>query len=824
MERTTLFAEVLLPLALPKVLTYRIPHEWNESALQGVRVIVPLGKSKMYTGIIRHLSTQAPVGYNAKYIEAILDSEPIVTADQPVFWEWLAQYYCCSSGEVMNAALPGGLKLSSETRFVLAEEDWRENAELSEREREVLESLGTKSSTVSDIAALLGIRTVQPILKGLVEKGYIFSEEEIRGRYKPKTEEWVTLNEMYSSSEALSILFKQLEKSRARKQSDCLLLFLQLSGFDEGKNTAVRKLDLLKNDGINPAALKALVEKQVICITQVQADQPVASSAIPELPELSEDQLTALNAVKESFETHDVTLLHGITSSGKTELYCHLIRETLLSGKQALFLLPEIALTTQLISRLKKYFGSIVRVYHSGFSENQRSATWMELLRAGDHEPIVVLGARSSIFLPFRNLGLIIVDEEHEPSFKQHDPAPRYHARDAAIVRASKTGIKVLLGSATPSIETYWNATQKRYGLVELSGRFGGIATPEIILADIREDLRKKTLRGQLTTPLFEAMTEAFAEKQQVILFQNRRGYSPLWQCNTCGWVPMCTRCDVSMTYHKASHQLKCHYCGYVANPPEACTVCGNHDLKMLGFGTEKIEEDVRNLFPGVQVQRMDLDTTRQKSSYQRIISDFESGEIQALVGTQMVTKGLDFDHVAVVGILNADRMMNYPDFRSMERSFQLMMQVAGRAGRRQRRGKVFIQTYAPGHWLLELVKTGDYQALYEHEIRERYHFGYPPFIRLIRITLKHKDDAVAQRASEELVAQLQVLSSIQLLGPEPPYVPRINNLYLRQLLIKINRTPELARTKSFIVEAGRKVQRLEAYKNCRITIDVDPL
>jgi primosomal protein N' (replication factor Y) (superfamily II helicase) len=823
-SRITLFAEVILPLALPRTLTYRVPFEWNTRVTPGIRVIVPLGKSRLYTGIIRSIGQTAPRGYEAKYVEGLLDDAPVVTESQVHFWEWIAEYYCCTIGEVMNAALPGGLKLSSETKFTLSGEDWEEDGTLSERERQILTALKEKACTVHEIGEIIGIRTVQPILKGLVEKEYVYSEEEVRERFRPKREEIYSLHESVSGDAALQQVFSSLEKSRSSKQSDTLLAFLGLSGYDRGESRAVTRKELSAHRAVSTASVKALCEKNILRQELRDPHRIPVANTTPDLPPLAAEQDRAYREIIASLEQHPVALLHGITSSGKTEIYCHLIRDTLREGKQVLFLLPEIALTTQLITRLRRYFGALVKVYHSGFSDNQRSDTWMSMVQAPVTQPLIVLGARSSLFLPFTNPGLVIVDEEHEQSFKQHDPAPRYHARDAAVVWAKRHHAHVVLGSATPSLESYRNAVQDRYGLVELHERFGGISLPEIEIADIRKDLKKKTLSGNFTSPLVQAMKDALAENEQVILFQNRRGYSPLWQCNTCGWVPMCARCDVSMTYHKQSHLLKCHYCGYSASPPELCGACGHHDLRMLGFGTEKIEEEVKELFPEVCVKRMDLDTTRSRSSYQRIISEFEAGEIQVLVGTQMVTKGLDFDRVSVVGILNADRMMNFPDFRAMERSFQLMMQVAGRAGRRQKQGKVIIQTYAPDHWLLDLIGKGEYKTLYDREIRERHQFSYPPFVRMIRLTVKHREDHVAGEASELLVRRITQLNPGQVLGPEKPYVPRINNYFLRQILIKLHRTPDLAQTKARITEVCRELQQTDPYKSVRLTIDVDPV
>lgn len=823
-SRITRFAFVLVPLALPKTLIYRVPYEWNEEIQPGMRVIVPIGNARLYTGVVRELTETPPEGYTARYIEGLLDEFPLVSAEQFAFWDWMAAYYCCTPGEVMNAALPGGLKLSSETRIALVDDDWMEDASLSDREREILEAVKEKPCTLQELSERLGIRTLQPILKGLIERGLIYSEEEVRERYRTPVEEIIELHPDCKSDEKLRQAFAELERFRAVRQSDALLAFLSLSGYDQGESRFVLKKELLAHQGVKAEALRSLEEKNVLVIRKRRTPPFPDPVTYPELPELSGAQQRAYEAIRMGMASgKPVTLLHGLTSSGKTEVYCHLIRDVLREGRQVLFLLPEIALTTHLITRLRHYFGSLVGVYHSGYSENQRSTTWMSLIRAPER-PALILGARSALFLPFRRPGLVIVDEEHDTGFKQHEPNPRYHARDSAIAWAMLCQAPVVLGSATPSVESYWNARQGRYNLVELFERFGGAEMPEIQLADIRQELLRKTMRGNFTSILSDAIQSAKDRKEQVILFQNRRGYAPLWQCHSCGWVPMCTRCDVSLTYHKHNHQLKCHYCGYTSAPPASCVACGNHDLRMLGFGTEKLEEEVKDLFPETTVQRMDLETTRSKSGLHRIISEFESGAIQVLVGTQMVTKGLDFDHVSVVGIMNADRMLNFPDFRATERSFQLMVQVAGRAGRRNKKGYVIIQTYNPSHWIFDLVRRSDYAAFFEREIAERQQFGYPPFVRLVRITIRHRDDEVAEEAGRVLATRISVLDPGQVLGPERPHIPRINTYFLRQILVKLYRTPSLMQTKERLYLTCRELVQESGFKSVRLTIDVDPV
>lgn len=823
MERITLFADVIVPQALPVPLTYRVPFEWNEHVVVGQRVVVPLGKAKLLTGIIRKLHQQGPTNYQAKYIDALLDEHPLIRPQQLALWEWMATYYCCTLGDVMNAALPSGLKLSSETKFVLVCEE--DESSLSDREQSVVRALRSRvSMTLDEVAELLGIKQVQPIVKRLIESGWIKSEEEIKEKFRPKLADFISLSQGYETDKKLELLFVELETRRAQKQSEALMIFLQMAKFDGGRLPELERSKLQKK-GIPSSVVSAMIDKGIFkCVTREVGRLTAGMLQTSPTRDLSPAQLQAKEAVLQRWTEKDVCLLHGVTSSGKTEVYATLIEEMLTAGKQVLFLLPEIALTTQIIQRLRKFFGKRVGVYHSGYSDNERTEVWNKVLSGVPGECDIILGARSSLFLPFNRLGLVIVDEEHEQSFKQHDPSPRYQARDTVLWLAAQCGAKVLLGSATPSIESYWNAVNGRYGLVELHERFGGLELPEVVLCDVRKEMKGKTMHNHFTEQLIGEMQRVLEAGEQIILFQNRRGYSPLWECESCGWVPMCTRCDVSLTYHKFSHQLRCHYCGYTTPPVPACHACGTVDMKMLGFGTEKIEEDLQMYFPDVRVQRMDLDTTRSKSSYQKIISEFESGQTQILVGTQMVTKGLDFDNVSLVGILSADKMMNYPDFRAMERSFQIMMQVAGRAGRKHKRGRVLIQTYTPDHWLLELIIKGDYRAFYEREVRERYQFVYPPFVRLMRITLKHKDDATAQRAAQEVQKIISPMLKDRVLGPERPYIPRINNYFLQQFLVRLEKRKESEAIKATVIQMIRQRLSQPDFKQVRLSVDVDPL
>ena len=823
MANQDFFADVILPQALPGMLTYRIPENLVSLVSRGKRIVVPLGQNKLYTGIVRHVHQKSPMNYQPKFIDSVLDDFPVVLESQLLMWEWIASYYCCTIGEVMNASLPAGLKLTGETKFVIQDEFEEEG--LSERELVIVHTIKSRGRiTVNDAIDVLKLKNVLPVMKGLVEKGIIRSEEEIREKYKPKMIEMVTLGEAANSEQKLQEIFSSLEKRKAEKQSDALLLFLKLSDWDQSRRAEVEKSKLIKQQ-VQSSTITAMVDKGIFSVYAKQIGRLAADHIAQEtVKALSSAQEKAREEITQQWETKDICLLHGVTSSGKTEIYVNLIQEAIARGKQVLFLLPEIALTTQIIHRIRRFFGKRVGVFHSGYSDNERTEVWQKVLSDMPGECDIILGARSALFLPFTRLGLVIVDEEHEQSYKQHDPAPRYHARDAALWLARKFSAKVLLGSATPSFESYWNATSGRYGLVSLTERYGNMELPEVVLSDLRHELKEKTMKNNFSSLLLGEMQGAIERGEQVILFQNRRGYSPLWKCESCGWIPTCTRCDVSLTYHKRALVLKCHYCGYSTPPVGACQQCGSQDMKMLGFGTEKIEEDLELFLPGVRVQRMDYDTTRTKSSYQRIIGDFESGTTSILVGTQMVTKGLDFDNVSLVGIMNADKMMNYPDFRSLERSFQIMMQVAGRAGRKNKRGKVIIQTYQPDHWIFGLIKHNDYLGLYEKEIAERRHYAYPPFTRLMNLTFKHKEEDVVYKAAMASAHELKPLLQDHILGPEPPYIPRINNYYLQHILIRLEKKLESEDLKHQLVQMIRKVLTRDEFRQVKLSIDVDPV
>jgi primosomal protein N' (replication factor Y) len=720
----------------------------------------------------------------------------------------------------MSAAVPTGLRLSSETRIVLSTTWDGQRDHLDDESHALVEALEVRSVlSLEDISAILDRKTVYPLIRKLIDADVLTIYEEIRERYRPKYETYIRLSEKYTDEETLKAVFDKLEK-RAFKQLEALMAFLHLSGKYSGTEQPVKRAALVAACKGEAGALASLVKKEILVQVDVEVSRIVKLGGETIEATLSEHQQEALNTIHEHFKEKNVVLLQGVTSSGKTEVYTHLIREQLSAGKQVLFLLPEIALTTQLIGRLQKHFADAVLIYHSRFNEQERVEVWNEVRK---EKPCVVIGARSSMFLPFGELGLVIVDEEHDPSFKQQDPAPRYNARESAIWLARLHGAKTLLGSATPSVESFYNAKHNLYGFAKLTERFGGAVLPDIIVADIKEATRKKLMKSHFSPVLVEKITSVLQNKEQVILFQNRRGFAPSIECQSCGHVPHCVRCDVSLTYHKISNQLKCHICGYATNPPQQCEACGTTDLKLKGFGTEKIEEELALIFPEARIARMDLDTTRGKFSMQNIINDFETGKTNVLVGTQMVTKGLDFGNVALVGILQADQVLNYPDFRAYERAFQLMAQVSGRAGRREKKGEVIIQTFNPQHFIIQCVIANDYEAVYHNELADRMQFHYPPFHRIIRITIKGKDATLVDNGSHHLATQLRQHMGSRILGPEYPSVARVREEFLKNILVKIERETSSAKVKEVIARLLVDFKAHADFKKLRVVVDVDP-
>ena len=814
------FVDIILPLPLDNRFTYTISEEEAVFLQNGMRVAVPFGKSKVYTGIIAEVHNRAPEVYEAKPINQILDETPLVTQNQLEFWKWIASYYMCTEGEVMRAALPGAFILESEHIVQLQKEAEFNESDLKDDEFLVVEALQNQSSLkIKEVEALLDKKSVLPILNRLMAKDIVVLSQEIYEQYKPKRVKYIKLHESYESEDAMHQLLDEL--SRAHKQREVVLNYFSLKA---KSLKPINAKELQKISGTTASVLKSLVSKNIFKEYYLNEDRVAFEGEITRSHiEFNEYQLKAFGQIKAAFEEKTVCLLHGVTSSGKTEIYLKLIEEVLNEGKQALYLLPEIALTTQLINRLQAYFGDKVLVFHSKYSMNERVEVYQNVLKAGEG-PKVVIGARSAIFLPFQQLGLVIIDEEHEASFKQYDPAPRYHARDAAVVLANLFKAKTLMGSATPSLESYYNAVHDKYGFAELSRRFGNVMMPEIEIVDIKEKHRKKRMTGHFSDRLLKEIEESLAEGEQIILFQNRRGFSPILECNTCGHSPQCPNCDVSLTYHSHSNQLRCHYCGYHIAMQKRCMACHSDDISTKGFGTEQIETELKALYPDHKIGRMDQDTTRGKHGYEKIITAFEDLEIDILVGTQMLTKGLDFRNVNLVGVMNADNLLNFPDFRAHERSFQLMLQVAGRAGRTKKRGKVLIQSYNPHHQIIQQVSTNDYAGMYKEQLQERYNYKYPPYFRLVRLSLKSRDFSKTNEAADWIAKAMQNVFKQNVLGPEFPPVARIRNEYYKNIMLKIPQNQSLGKTKAVLHKILISFNAISAYRSVRVIVNVDPM
>lgn len=820
-ERLTYFVDVVLPLAVDRLFTYRVPFELNDLIQKGVRVVVPFGKTKFQTGIVIDIHQNPPKDYQVKYVESVLDEKPIVVGKQVKFWNWLAEYYMSTLGEVMNAALPGNFKLGSETKIALHPDFDRDAAELSDDAFLLVEALSVQETLdLIEVSSIISKKNVHPFIKNMIDQRVVISVEELKWKYRPKYATYLCLDEAYNNENNLRELLDTLEKSAQKvKQFESLMVFLRNKDQD---SPYVAKADLL-NDGATESSLKSLEKNGVLRFESIEISRLKEKGAGEiERKSLSTAQNQALEEIKTVFESKDVCLLHGVTGSGKTELYVELIEEQLQLGKQVLFLLPEIALTTQLIDRLSAYFGDLVGVYHSKFNQNERVEIWNAVLHKDPKRFRVIVGARSAVFLPFTDLGLIIVDEEHESSFKQHDPSPRYHGRDAAIVLGMIHKTKTLLGSATPSMESYYNAQLDKYGLVELNERFGGIQLPEILVADLSEERKNKAAHAVFSQFLIDEMQLALNQQEQIILFQNRRGYTPYWMCEICHWTPTCKSCDVTLTYHKHSNMLKCHYCGYGTAPMGSCGNCGSNRIKMMGFGTERIEDELSLLLPNAKIGRLDLDSTRSKEGYAKVLDAFGRREIDILVGTQMVTKGLDFDHVSLVGILDADQILRFPDFRSFERGFQLMTQVAGRAGRKTKRGKVIIQTGQPDQWIIQQVIKNDYQTMFKQELLERKNFNYPPFTKIIQLTLKHRDQNHLEGSAALLANGLKEVFGSRVIGPEYPLVKRVQNFYIKTIRLKMEREYSQKQVKEKIKLIIDQYYADPMNKSVKISIDVD--
>ena len=817
------FVAVILPLSLAKTFNYSVSESEYNYIKVGMRVAVPFGKIKMYSALVVEKHQLEPLLYEAKEIYQILDETPIVTEIQIAHWQWIANYYMCAIGDVFRTAMPSALLLESETvisqipRAIGTAVSVNEN-ELSDEEYLVFEALQQQSSLkVQDIMNILNKKNILPVIQKLVDKNILILQEEIQEIYTPKLIRYVKLHSKYDSNEGLNNLLEILKN--ATKQKEIVLHYFQLSA-TEKKPITVKKL--IESANTTATIIKALLDKEIFSAYFIQVDRVnfIEKSNKNKL-QLSDAQQKTVDGIQELFLEKEVCLLHGVTSSGKTEIYIKLIENYLLTNKQILYLLPEIALTTQLVGRLRDYFGDKVAVFHSKYSNNERVEVWKQVLEASPKSQIII-GARSALFLPFTNLGFVIVDEEHEQTFKQVDPAPRYHARDSGIVLANLHRAKVLLGSATPSLETYYNAQIGKFGKVEISERYGNVMMPEIELVDLKDKYLRKKMSGHFSDTLINEITTSVTLGQQVILFQNRRGFSPVVECMTCGHVPQCQQCDVSLTYHKHKNQLRCHYCGYSMGNPTNCHVCSSVDLITKGFGTEQIQQELTLLFPNVRVGRMDQDTTRGKFGFEKIIDSFKNREIDILVGTQMLAKGLDFDNVGLVGIMNADTMLYHPDFRAFERSFQMMTQVAGRSGRSDKRGKVIVQTYNPNHNTIQQVVNNDYLAMYKEQLYDRQIYHYPPYYKLIKLTLKHRDFEKLKEGSTWLYQVMKQNLFIPVLGPEEPVISRIRNEYIRTILIKIPQNQSLQGTKKTIQKILNSFDTIAHYKSIKIAINVD--
>jgi primosomal protein N' (replication factor Y) len=813
-----LFIEVIIPLALPKNYTWSVPDNLKDAIQPGIRVEVTLRKNKKYAGIVKKIVNTTPAAFTPSPILNILDSEPLIHPNQLKFWEWIANYYMCSEGEVMQAAIPANLKLSSESVLQWNEERSIDFSDLTDNEFIVAEALEIKKELrLSEVQQILDITNTYPVVKKLIEKGVCFIWEELKEKYKQKIVSYILLHPNFNKEEELETLLNNW--SKAPKQMELLLAYIHL----QKKIGEVSQPELLKKANASATQLKGLVDKGILLIEKRNIDRlPSLRKNITLDFTLSNAQSNAKEAISKSFEKHAVCLLHGVTSSGKTQIYINLIEEQLRLNKQVLYLLPEIALTAQMIRRLQKSLGGHIAIYHSKFNPNERVEIWNKI-KTGETK--VVLGARSALFLPFIDLGLIICDEEHDASYKQQDPAPRYHCRDAAIYYASLFNAKVLLGSATPSIESYYNALQQKYGLVQLNERFGDVALPVIELVDTKKVQSKEKTKSPLTPPLIALMEETINANKQIILFQNRRGYSPYMICETCGNIPHCKHCDVTLTFHKAKNTLSCHYCGTTYPIIQTCIACGGHRFVQKNFGTEKIEELVAEQFPDARIARMDYDSVKGKNDHDTLIQLFEQHKIDILIGTQMVVKGLDFEKVSLVGIIDADGILNFTDFRVNERSYQLMEQVSGRAGRKDGKGKVLIQVSNINHPVLQFVKDHDYAKLFQFEIDNRKQFGYPPFTRLIQVTFKHKEKHIAEEAANIMTQGMKQFFGNYINGPSQPIVDRIRNQYLWEILIKLPKDGALInQCKKTIQQQMIIIQSNKRYRSVYIIPNTDPV
>jgi primosomal protein N' (replication factor Y) len=811
------FIDVILPLPLDTYFTYSINKSEFDFLKIGMRVVVPFGKSKIYTAIVTSIHQVPPKLYEAKEIYQIIDEFPVVLQSQLIHWDWISKYYMAPIGNVLKAALPSTFILESETLVQLNQSIEINPNQLTDDEFLIFEAL-QKQTTIklNEIGEILNKSKVITIVQNLIDQGFLKLHEEVIQKYVPKRVKYIRLNQKFETSNALELLMQNLKN--APNQTKVILTYFKLN---VSKNP-ISATQLIEQSATNSQTIKALEDKEVLISYYLVHDRTdFDDSKSLQKNQLSEVQKSAYLNIKKQFESKNTCLLHGVTSSGKTSIYIELLEDMLLMGKQCLLLLPEIALTTQIVSRLRSFFGNKVAVFHSKISQNERQEVWHQILQKSPKAQIVI-GARSALFLPFSNLGLVIIDEEHEQNFKQSDPSPRYHARDAAIVLANQLNSKVLLGSATPSIETYFNVEIGKYGKIDLSERYGDVKMPSIELVDLKEKYFKKQMVGHFSTDLVLQIQDALALSEEVILFQNKRGFSPLMECLTCGHVPQCANCAVSLTYHKFKNQLRCHYCGHSVSKPTHCHQCFSVDLTTKGFGTEQIELELASLFPTAKIQRMDQDTTKGKFGFEKIIDTFQNREVDILVGTQMIAKGLDFENVSLVGVMNADNMLYYPDFRAFERTFQMLTQVAGRAGRSSKQGKVVIQTYSPEHLILNQVLKQDYKGMFNSQLNERFKYNYPPYYRIIKVTLKHKNHEQLAQSADWLAGVLKQNTDIPILGPEEPVINRIKTLYIKEILIKIPADQNVTRIKKILNRVLHSFDAIAQFKSVRKSINVD--
>ncbi len=817
-EKAKYYIDVILPLKLWRNYTYEVTQKEFSFLEKGMRVAVKFGKQKVQTGIVYKKHQNKPLHYQTKLILHIIDNEPVINDKQWKLFEFISTYYLSPLGLVIRAALPGSFMLESDTYILLnsEEEEDEANQELSEEEILILEALEKKQMlNLKELSGLIPQKKILKTVHHLIQKRRIKTLQEFKEKYKPKTETYIQLNEEWNN-EKLNDLLENLHH-KAPKQKLLILKFLSLQR--QGK--ALAKKTLLKESGAHPSSLKGLIQKGIFYEIKTSIDRILFEKAKEKPQLLSDIQIHKKEEIIELFKKNKPVLFHGVTSSGKTEVYIHLILEKLKKNQQVLYLVPEIALTTQLVQRMVKIFGNKISVYHSNYSQQERREVWMKVLHKSKDAQLI-LAARSGIFLPFADLGLIIVDEEHETSYKQHQPAPRYQARDMAIALHKIHESPIILGSATPALESYYNAEKGKYSLIELQERYGKVSLPQINIIDLREAHKRKKMKGYFSEEVLEEITQTLGQKKQVIVFQNRRGFAPVAQCEDCGHVMECPHCDVSLTLHKQNNKLKCHYCGYQIDKPIICPACGNPSITYKGIGTEQIQQDLETYFPDYRVDRLDSDTTRNKNAFTKILSRFEQFETDILVGTQMLVKGLDFEHVGLVVVMNADQLLYFPDFRADERSFQMLMQVAGRAGRKKEQGKVLIQTFNPSHPILELVLEGNYKKMYQQQKQLRREYFYPPYSKMINLIIKERNIQKAIEASQWLKKSLDHYFP-QVLGPSDGLIPRIKDRYIKEILIKLPPGKNIHHEKLKILHILNSFENIPFFKSVQVIVDVDP-